>query len=835
MKRRTQTLLMEAPVRTLALILLVVGAFASTLRSDVALAAEPSDAALARIDRIMAEWAEHRAQTIRVKNIAGVEVSSLSKTTEQLEERLKSLLTKKRSNREWKGYWEGEAGFADKLLAAYAEVAPVKGKGLLDAALGTARAASDEATAAAAAATGKARVASDARDAARVELEQARDALAARIPVLDATLEGRKTAFAKASEPIVRLEARLEKAQAGDGEAEARAALDTAVAERDGAEAALTAAHEALLGARAVIAWTTAFLAAEEVGPVPAADAELEGRIAALVDARVALAAAQVEAKATAERAAEAAAKVQRIATLVQGFRARRPALEAWGALARDKMVNQDTYLSALDANIAAVEERLRGLRAAPTTEGMGSSQTVCETERKPDTTPLEKYEECSRATKEELRAVDAELSDVRASALLTQRTRDSIETLLAAQRNDVALVEREASVSSDEAKRAARADETAAWRQAWDTYAERASDKHGQLRDAVQVSKDTRRSMTVNLAFYASEQETLQKRLVSLQTELDERTAFDHLAAAVAGTAWYFIRHAYMVPVFLLLAWLALRAARRLSARIVAKAALEATHKDEVQRVETLAAVSRGAVRLVVYIATGLLCLEAVGVDTSPILGGAAIFGLAISFGSQSLVKDFVTGFFILLENQYAVGDVVAINGESGTVQAITMRRTVMRDLSGRVHNIPNGAVTNVINNTQGWSGVVIHIGVAYGSDLDLVEEVVNREGDAMFADPAWAGKLDEPPRYVGLTTFGDSALNVRITFKTQVFEQWAAERAFNRRLKDAFEAADIGIPFPQRDLHVISVPPGLPMAPAPAPEADAAGASPASEAGDA
>lgn len=811
-------------MRTLAITLLVTSAFASSLLSAAATASEPPDDALARIDKIMADWAEHRAQTIEVKDIVGVEVASASKSSEQLAERLKSLLTKKRSNREWKGYWEGEAAFADKLLAAYAEVAPVEGRGALDAALEAAREASEAAATAAAAANGKARVAVDARDAARVALEQARAGLAARIPLLEATLEGRKAAFARASEPIPRLAARVTRAEAGAERVAAQAALDAANAEQAAAEATLTAAHEELTRASAALTWLTPFLAGEDVGPEPTTDAELAGRIATLATARRAVVLAQESARAAVDRATTAAAEAQRIETLDRGFRARRPALTAWGALARDKMANQDSYLVAIEANIAGVEERLRGIQAAPATGATGRSQTVCETERKPDTTPLEKYEECSGATKDELRDVNTALVDVRAAALLTQRGRDSLETLLDAQRTDVTLVEREVSVSSGEALRAARDRETDAWRAAWETYAERAREKRGKLEDAVQVSKDTRRSLTVNLAFYDSEQETLQARLASLEAALDERTAVDRLLGALAGTAWYFIRHAYMVPVFLLLAWFVLRSARRVSDRIVAKANQEATHKDEVQRVETLAAVSRGAVRLVVYIATGLLCLEAVGVDTSPILGGAAIFGLAISFGSQSLVKDFVTGFFILLENQYAVGDVVAINGESGTVQAITMRRTVLRDLSGRVHNIPNGAVTNVINNTQGWSGVVIHIGVAYGSDLNLVEEVVNREGDAMFADPTWAPKLDEPPRYVGLTEFGDSALTVRIAFKTQVFEQWSAERAFNRRLKDAFEVAGIGIPFPQRDLHIISAPSGLPALPAPAPDADGA-----------
>ena len=202
--------------------------------------------------------------------------------------------------------------------------------------------------------------------------------------------------------------------------------------------------------------------------------------------------------------------------------------------------------------------------------------------------------------------------------------------------------------------------------------------------------------------------------------------------------------------------------------------------------------------------VATTLLILDALTVDIGPILGGAAIFGLAISFGSQSLVKDVVTGFFILLENQYAVGDVVEISGSTASVEKITLRRTVLRDVKGGLHSIPNGSISSVINFTQGWARVVHHVGVAYDADLSKVEEVIDKVGDEMYADPEWQDKLDEPPRYVGVVSLDDSAVLLRTMFKTQTFENWGAEREFNLRIKKAFDAAGIGIPFPQMDLHV-------------------------------
>jgi len=192
--------------------------------------------------------------------------------------------------------------------------------------------------------------------------------------------------------------------------------------------------------------------------------------------------------------------------------------------------------------------------------------------------------------------------------------------------------------------------------------------------------------------------------------------------------------------------------------------------------------------------------------VNIAPILGGAAIFGMAIAFGSQALVKDVVTGFFILLENQYAVGDYVTINGTGGTVEKITLRRTVLRDLKGGVHNFPNGSISKVMNGTQGWGRVVFEIGVAYDSDLDHVQEVVNAVGDDLYLDPEWNGRLMERPRYIGVVSFGASDITVRAMFKTHTFAKGGAQREFSYRLKKAFDAAGIEIPFAQQDVHVVS-----------------------------
>jgi small conductance mechanosensitive channel len=237
----------------------------------------------------------------------------------------------------------------------------------------------------------------------------------------------------------------------------------------------------------------------------------------------------------------------------------------------------------------------------------------------------------------------------------------------------------------------------------------------------------------------------------------------------------------------------------------------VESQLKDQGQRVATIARVAAQAITLVIYIATSLLVLDALTVDIGPILGGAAIFGLAISFGSQSLVKDVVSGFFILLENQYAVGDVVNINGQSGGVEKVTLRRTVLRNAKGEVHNLTNGSITSVTNMTQGWARVVMHLGVAYGTDIEYVESVVNEVGEAMYAEEEWRSKLTEKPSFVGVTAFGESEVTIRVWCKTKTFQNWSVERELNIRLKTAFEKADIEIPFPKRDINLIISKPDL------------------------
>ena len=769
---------------------------------------------LAGIEAMMLEWDEHRSQTIQVKAISGLEVATAS-GAEPFQARLKSLLTKKRSNREWIGYWQGEAELAERLLAAYEQVAPVGSEGPIDVRLALLTAEQEATALARKQATVRAQGLVDASDVAREALNKVLAETRRSLPVREAAVTAGKTALSAATEPIARLQAAVAKAGLADPALLATAQTSLAAAEAQRATAAkqVEAARAQQHYAEQLIAFVEPLLAGQPVAAaVPSGDPVVTQRVNTLLRLDRELTETRTALTQATEADQVATAAVASIMSLSTGFRLRRPALAAWTALARDKMANQDVYLVAINADIAAVEERLRGMADAPANVDIANSAKLCDAERNESQTPLEHHRECERVTREEQRALAAIAQETVAADMLNERTAESVATLQTAQATDLALVVRELAISTAEDARSITTSETTGWTQVWSLYANRARTKKEQLADALQTSKDTARTIKVNRAFFASEQQSLQQRITALDAKLVERTGTSHYIGALLESFWTFIRDAYLVPIYLLLAWLLLRLLGRAQRRIVESTKRKVEGRDQEQRVDTLAGVARGAFKLIIYIATTLLCLEAIGVDTSPILGGAAIFGLAISFGSQSLVKDFVTGFFILLENQYAVGDFVDIGSSSGTVESITMRRTVLRDMSGKVHTIPNGAISSVINETQGWSRVVMHLGVAYGTDLDKVETVINRLGDAMYAEAAWTDKLEEPPRYIGLTKFGDSDLTVRVMFKTVIFEQWAAERDFNRRTKDAFEAEGIEIPFPQRDVHLIT------MAPVPA-----------------
>lgn len=223
----------------------------------------------------------------------------------------------------------------------------------------------------------------------------------------------------------------------------------------------------------------------------------------------------------------------------------------------------------------------------------------------------------------------------------------------------------------------------------------------------------------------------------------------------------------------------------------------------EHTARVKTLLPLLRNALLIVIGTVTLLVVLSEVGVDIAPLLAGAGVVGLAIGFGSQALVRDIITGLFILLEDTIAVGDVVTVAGQGGFVTRMTIRTIQMRDLSGNLHTIPFGEVTNIMNMTREFSYYVFDIGVAYREDVDEVMDVVRALGAEMRRDPEFGPMILEPIEILGVDAFADSAVVIKARIKTRPIRQWTVGREFNRRLKKRFDSLGIEIPFPHMTLY--------------------------------
>ncbi|MBE9079641.1 mechanosensitive ion channel family protein [Romeria aff. gracilis LEGE 07310] len=220
------------------------------------------------------------------------------------------------------------------------------------------------------------------------------------------------------------------------------------------------------------------------------------------------------------------------------------------------------------------------------------------------------------------------------------------------------------------------------------------------------------------------------------------------------------------------------------------------------IQRLQTFSGVVKGASAFFFMGVGGLIALAIMGINTVPLLAGVSIFGVAISFGAQSLVKDMINGLFVLLEDQYGVGDVITANNETGLVEAMNLRITQLRSLDGDLVTIPNGNIAMVKNHTSHWSRVNLAIDVAYHTDLDHAIAVIEQVATHMSQDQDWQDLILEPPRVLGVDKFGDNSITIRLWIQTQPLKQWEVGREFRRRLKYAFDAEGISIPFPQRSI---------------------------------
>jgi moderate conductance mechanosensitive channel len=265
------------------------------------------------------------------------------------------------------------------------------------------------------------------------------------------------------------------------------------------------------------------------------------------------------------------------------------------------------------------------------------------------------------------------------------------------------------------------------------------------------------------------------------------------------------FVQASLRIALIMVAAYVGLRLLRfgfnRLETLLVrAAAAAETVPGTATKRLRTLMSVSWTIVVGLVWFVAVLTTLGQIGVNVTPVLAGAGIVGLAIGFGAQNLVKDLVSGFFLILENQVRVGDVAVINGIGGLVEAISFRTIVLRDEAAVVHVFPNGSVNTLANMTKDWSAYVISVNVAFKEDPDRVVDVMRRVGEEMFAEPNYRAAMLEPIEIFGVDGFTDSAVTIKGRLKTLPLQQFTIGREYRRRLKKAFDAAGIEMPSPQR-----------------------------------
>lgn len=256
-------------------------------------------------------------------------------------------------------------------------------------------------------------------------------------------------------------------------------------------------------------------------------------------------------------------------------------------------------------------------------------------------------------------------------------------------------------------------------------------------------------------------------------------------------------------IVMILIAAWLLKSVLHRLVRTFRMRLSARMDDRESVKRAETLGRVVRYLISVVVTLVAGMLVLAEVGISVAPILGAAGVVGLAVGFGAQSLVKDYFTGFFLLLENQIRQGDVVKLGDHAGLVEEITLRFVQLRDYDGNVHIVPNGQVTTVVNMSRSFAFAVVDAGVAYRENVDEVMDVMRRTGAAMREDPAMAPRILADLEIAGVDSWGDSAVVIRCRFKTLPLEQWTVKRELLRRLKAAFDEAGIEIPYPHLTVY--------------------------------
>ncbi|HSL97400.1 MAG TPA: mechanosensitive ion channel family protein [Candidatus Deferrimicrobiaceae bacterium] len=260
---------------------------------------------------------------------------------------------------------------------------------------------------------------------------------------------------------------------------------------------------------------------------------------------------------------------------------------------------------------------------------------------------------------------------------------------------------------------------------------------------------------------------------------------------------------------VIIVAAWLLLRMSRVFVRGIVQalmdRESSEGTTRElsaieQRKRMDTLDALLGKVLTFFIVVIAGLMALGSFGLDIGPAIAGLGVVGIAVGFGAQHLVRDYLNGALILIENQFSKGDVIRVAGVAGAVEAFTLRRTTLRDLDGNVHSVPNGEITVATNMTRVWGRVNEDVTVGYGTDIDQVERIIERVGTELEEDPEWGSKILEPPRLLRVEAMADSGITLKVLATVRAPERWAVSGELRRRLLEAFAREDVEIPFPHR-----------------------------------
>jgi small conductance mechanosensitive channel len=268
---------------------------------------------------------------------------------------------------------------------------------------------------------------------------------------------------------------------------------------------------------------------------------------------------------------------------------------------------------------------------------------------------------------------------------------------------------------------------------------------------------------------------------------------------------------HGWRIALIVILAVLAVVSMGEIVPRVIVRTLTrrpDETEDEVKKRSDTLSRVLVGTIQVFIFFIAIFMILSELQIDIAPILAGAGVVGIAIGFGAQSLVKDLVAGLFIIIENHYRVGDVVKIADVAGIVEGINLRRTVLRDLDGIVHVVPNGEIRVASNFTKDWSRVNLNISVAYGENLDHVISVINRVGQELTEDPEWAPIILKAPQVLRVDNLGESGVEIKILGDTKPIRQWDVMGELRRRLKNAFDEEGIEIPWPHTKVYFGNTP---------------------------